>query len=518
MTGTSAKDGTGDGAGPPAAGPIRFESLTLDFDGRFRLRDVDWTLAPGEHWLIVGPNGAGKSALAAALAGEGELVSGRLLGLPPRVAIVSYETQAALIAAERKKDDADILDVVAEGTPVRELLFGGDIDVTRAHELIELFGLTPLLDRAFRKLSTGETRKLLLVRALSSRPDLLVLDEPFDGLDAASHDRLALHLAELADRTRFVLVLNRLEEAPAFVTHVAWVEGGRSRPNAPGEGRLRATLRHDDPAAREELRRLVHLKTSDLELPPAERGGSSATDRDTADPDTARADAEPLVRLTGATIRYGDTVIFAGIDWTIRRGEHWQLVGPNGSGKTGLLSLITGDHPQCYVNDIVAFGYRRGSGESVWDIKRHIGYVSTALQWEYTVGTGLRNVIVSGFHDSIGLYTKASEQQRRIADAWLALLGMDGRADESFNRLSHGDRRLVLIARAMVKHPPLLILDEPCLGLDDVNRQLVLALIERVCAGGTTTVLYVNHHAGDRIAGIERRLELGSPAGARDRA
>ena len=372
--------------------------------------------------------------------------------------------------------------------------------------------MAPLLDRAFRKLSTGETRKLLLVRALSSRPDLLVLDEPFDGLDAASHERLASHLVELADRTRVVLVLNRLDEAPGFVTHVAWVEGGASTPNASGEGRLRATLRHDDPAAREELRRLLHLKTGDLELPPPEKGGpaarsvsptvrpissgsaiesSGATGRDATDgadatgPESAKldTDVEPLVRLTGATIRYGDAVVFEDIDWTIRRGEHWQLVGPNGSGKTGLLSLITGDHPQCYVNDIVAFGYRRGSGESVWDIKRHIGYVSTALQWEYTVGTGLRNVIVSGFHDSIGLYTKASEEQRRIADAWLALLGMGGRADESFNRLSHGDRRLVLIARAMVKHPPLLILDEPCLGLDDVNRQLVLALIERVCAG-----------------------------------
>ena len=228
------------------------------------------------------------------------------------------------------------------------------------------------------------------------------------------------------------------------------------------EGRLRATLAHDDPTARDELERLLRLKTAGLELPPALAadgsaagggrvrggagagrlsGGASAAVAAGGD-GSARADGnagvetgereEPLVRLRGATIRYGDTVIFEGIDWTIERGEHWQLVGPNGSGKTGLLSLITGDHPQCYVNDILAFGYRRGSGESIWDIKRHIGYVSTALQWEYTVGTGLRNVIVSGFHDSIGLYTKATDEQRRIADAWLALLGMAGRADEPF--------------------------------------------------------------------------------------
>ena len=480
----------GEPAGRHADAPIRLEGLTVDFDDRFRLHGIDWTIGADEHWLIVGPNGSGKSALAAVLAGEGDIVSGRLSGLPARTGVVSYEAQAELIAAERRKDDADILDVIAEGTPLRELAVVAGGDAALAHELIAAFGLEPLLDRAFRKLSTGETRKLMLVRALSSRAELLVLDEPFDGLDAASLAQLQAHLAGIARDTRLVIVLNRLDEAPAFVTHVALIEAGR----------LRTTLPLADEAARDELERLLHLKTTDLEMPPPD-----PVDRlPPLDPDA------PLVRLKGATIRYGDTVIFEGIDWTIERGEHWQLVGPNGSGKTGLLSLITGDHPQCYVNDILAFGYRRGSGESIWDIKRYVGYVSTALQWEYSVGTGLRNVVISGFHDSIGLYTKYTDEQRRIAEAWLALLGMAGRGDEPFNRLSHGDRRLLLIARAMVKHPPLLILDEPCLGLDDMNRRLVLALIERICASGETTVLYVNHHAEDRIAGIERRLELGA--------
>jgi len=156
----------------------------------------------------------------------------------------------------------------------------------------------------------------------------------------------------------------------------------------------------------------------------------------------------------------------------INPGEHWQLTGPNGSGKTCLLSLITGDHPQCYVNDIRVFGFQRGQGESIWQIKQFIGYVSTQLQWEYRVSTSVRNVVISGFHDSIGLYTKPSDVQKNIADQWLDVLGMRHRANEPFTQLSHGDKRLLLIARAMVKHPPLLILDEPCLGLDDINRQL----------------------------------------------
>jgi molybdate transport system ATP-binding protein len=160
------------------------------------------------------------------------------------------------------------------------------------------------------------------------------------------------------------------------------------------------------------------------------------------------------------------------------------------------------------VNDIFVFGFQRGNGESIWQIKQFIGYVSTALQWEYRVSVSCKNVIISGFYDSIGMYTKSTDNQKKIADEWLALLGMSDRADQPFNKLSYGDQRLLLIARAMVKHPPLLILDEPCLGLDDMNRQLVLALIEKICAGKETTVLYVNHHAEDQIAGIEHYLAL----------
>ena len=215
------------------------------------------------------------------------------------------------------------------------------------------------------------------------------------------------------------------------------------------------------------------------------------------------------MRISNGAIKYDETIIFEKLNWTINRGSHWQLTGPNGSGKTALLSLITGDHPQCYVNDIFVFGFQRGSGESIWQIKQFIGYVSTALQWEYTVGTSLRNVIISGFYDSIGLYSKPTDNQKHIATQWLEVLGMKARADDTFTSQSYGDQRLLLIARAMVKHPPLLVLDEPCLGLDDMNRQRVLALIELICARSDSTVLYVNHHAEDKIKGIENYLALG---------
>ena len=472
---------------------ICLENLSVNFDERFRLNNIDWTIEPSQHWVITGTNGSGKSALAAVLAGVGEMESGQLSGLPSRVGLVSFEAQAELIAKELKKDDADIMDVIAIGTPVQEMIFENCADPELAAELVEKFGLSHLLDRAFRKLSTGETRKVMLIRALSSKPDLLILDEPFDGLDADTLAMLQQHLASIIDTTPMVMVLNRFDEMPSFITHVAYLEK-----DGHDGGKLAFKVDRNDEPAFAELYQLLHLKTTDLQVPETD----PASKLPVLDPQ------QPLVKLTDATIKYGDTVIVDKLNWTIEPGKHWQLSGPNGSGKTGVLSLITGDHPQCYVNDIFVFGFQRGNGESIWQIKQFIGYVSTALQWEYRVSVSCKNVIISGFYDSIGMYTKSTDNQKKIADEWLALLGMSDRADQPFNKLSYGDQRLLLIARAMVKPPPLLILDEPCLGLDDMNRQLVLALIEKICAGKETTVLYVNHHAEDQIAGIEHYLAL----------
>jgi len=467
---------------------INFVSVDVDFDGHFQLHDLTWSLKPGEHWLIAGANGSGKSALAAVLAGVGDLTAGSVNGLPAKVALVSYEAQAELIAAELKKDDADILDVISEGTPVAEIIERDTTERALANQLVEQFGLTPLLNRAFRKLSTGETRKVMLVRALASQPDLLVLDEPFDGLDVNTHPMLMQHLENVVGTTPTVLVLNRLDERPDFITHIAWVE----------EGRIAHQVDCSDVKAVAELNQLLHLKHANVSLP----------NPDPIDRLPALDPAAPLVNITNASVKYADNLVFENINWRIEKGEHWQLTGPNGSGKTCLLSLITGDHPQCYVNDINVFGFQRGNGETIWQIKQFIGYVSTQLQWEYRVGSSLKNVVLSGFHDSIGVYTKSTDAQKAIADQWLDIVGMSARANDSFNQLSHGDKRLLLIARAMVKHPPLLILDEPCLGLDDMNRQLVLALIEKICASGKTTVLYVNHHAEDKVAGIDRHMML----------
>lgn len=462
---------------------IEFKNSCIRFEQGFELTDVNWQISANQHWVITGANGAGKSALVAALANYGELFAGTLTGVPSKVALVSFEAQAELIEQELKKDDADIMDVIAQATSVAEILAGDGICADTVADLVTKFELNYLLERAFRALSTGETRKILLIRALASKPELLLLDEPFDGLDAPTALFLQDYLLELSRSVSIIMVLNRWAETPAFITHIGYM----------ADAGLRYQIDRTDQQATNELLQLLHLKTSNLSIPPTDTNSSAPP----------LEEGKPLVKLTDICIKYDQLKVVENFNWCIEKGQHWQLSGPNGSGKTAILSLITGDHPQCYSNDIFVFGFKRGNGESIWQIKQYIGYVSTSLQWQYRVGTSLRNVIVSGFYDSIGLYGKATDTQRKIADQWLVLLGMEKRADESFSKQSFGDQRLLLIARSMVKHPPLLILDEPCLGLDDMNRQLVLALIEKICAAGKSAVLYVNHHSEDAIAGID---------------
>lgn len=477
---------------------IAIQNCSASFSDSFSLRDICLTIEPDQHWAILGPNGSGKSAIAALLAGFGELKTGGIEGLPKRVSLVSFESQRELIERELDRDESDITDEVFEGTPVQEILLEDCVDPQRLESLIDLFEFRSKLERGFRNLSTGETRKVLLIKALCSNPDLLVLDEPFDGLDVTSTKILKLILDEFKHKHPIVLVLNRFDEVPDWVTDFVYTKSFSE--GHVTYGTIAHVINRDNKVEMESFNQLVHLTKTDLMIP--------EPDRSEAIPELNPN--EPLVRMKDVSIAYGDNIIFEHLNWQVDAGQHWQVVGPNGSGKTCLLNLITGDHPQCYTNDIFVFGFQRGQGESIWEIKQHIGYVSSALQWDYRVSINVMNVILSGFFDSIGMYQKATDQQTQIARHWLVLLAMDARWDQPFNQLSYGDQRLILIARAMVKHPHMLILDEPCLGLDDLNRQLVLALIDRICRGSETTVLYVNHHQEDAIKGIDQILTLGA--------
>jgi len=213
-----------------------------------------------------------------------------------------------------------------------------------------------------------------------------------------------------------------------------------------------------------------------------------------------------LIRMRNVNVHYGEKVVLKNFYWSVEQGENWKIVGPNGSGKSTLLSLICGDNLQAYANEIYLFGRRRGTGESIWDIKQKIGFVSSEFQVRYRQPVTALKVVLSGFFDSIGYYRPASVTQKERALSLMELLEITNLADLDFTRLSYGQQRLILIARAMIKSPPLLILDEPCQGLDRTNRNRVLELVDLVGQNTTTQILYVTHAAADHLNCLQKEL------------
>ena len=467
--------------------------------GTFRLSDTrtltiaDLTLRAGESWAFVGTNGSGKSALARALAGELNLLKGEYQSDFTRLTRLSFEQLQKLVSDEWQRNNTDLLSPGEEdtGRTTAEIIQDEVKDPARCQRLAERFGITALLNRRFKYLSTGETRKTLLCQALMSEPELLILDEPFDGLDVQSRAQLAALLESLNQQGyTLVLVLNRFDEIPDFIQHA----GVLADCNLTETGEKTALLKQAL------IAQLAHSEQLDgITLP--EPDAPSA--RHALDPH------QPRIVLREGIVSYDDRPILNRLSWTVNPGEHWQIVGPNGAGKSTLLSLITGDHPQGYSNDLTLFGRRRGSGETIWDIKKHIGYVSSSLHLDYRVSTTVRNVILSGYFDSIGIYQAVSDKQHKLAQQWLDILGMDNRvADAAFHSLSWGQQRLALIVRALVKHPTLLILDEPLQGLDPLNRQLIRRFVDVLISEGETQLLFVSHHAEDAPVCITHRLEF----------
>jgi molybdate transport system ATP-binding protein len=218
------------------------------------------------------------------------------------------------------------------------------------------------------------------------------------------------------------------------------------------------------------------------------------------------------------TLQYGNTLILRGIDWTVRAGESWALLGPNGSGKTTLLSLILGDNPQVYTNDVTVFGRARGSGESIWEIKKHIGWVSPELHLHFNDSATCFEVVASGFHDTVGLFQPASARQRAVARRWLAQFQLLEFAHWPLFSISAGLQRMVLLARALVKNPRLLILDEPCQGLDAAHRDLFVRDVDTIIRAGAVTAIYVTHRPDETPPSIKRVLRLPARPGASSRS
>jgi len=321
-------------------------------------------------------------------------------------------------------------------------------------------------NRGIRTLSSGEQKKALIEYLLSSQPNFIILDNPLDNLDIANQALLIETLTHFSDNTSYIQLINRQRDLLPFIQIGAfWQNNQLTAFNNP-----------------EQLTKPIYGFDTSIEnkkIPPPIK--------------EYKLQFDELVSFKDVTVNYEARVILKHINWTINKGEFWQLKGPNGSGKTTLLTMINGDNPKAYGQHLTLFGKRKGSGETVWEIKQKIGYLTPSMTDLFSTRHTLEEMIISGFVDSIGLYKQPTDHQIRLAKQWLELIEMEHLKKMVFCKLTLGQQRLALVARAMVKHPPILILDEALAGLDDYNSMLVINLINKIAAESNTAILYVSH-------------------------
>ena len=353
-------------------------------------------------------------------------------------------------------------------------------------------------------MSTGEIRRTLLARSLLSKKRLLILSDPFAGLDVQSRSILLEFFQTIAGKqsesTRVILSMERYFEIPETITNVIEFSGGKvSFCGTKADYEKVLAGRNEEKSKNRESEKSAFLsELDDIAVSTRFLQNEKVDSKQT------------LIQMNGVNVGWGDKKVLRNFDWTVMPNEHWLIRGPNGSGKTTLLELITGDNHQVFCNDVWLFGNKRGSGETIWDIKKNLGIVSYRLHVEYRMvaGTDLEGVIISGFRDSIGLYEQRTDVEVAAARRWLKLAGFEGRKDESFGNLSYGEQRAILIIRAAVKSPKIMILDEPCHGLDENYRQKILDLLEKIAETGTTTLLHVTHDASEVLPCEKHILEL----------
>jgi molybdate transport system ATP-binding protein len=388
-------------------------------------QDLSFEVKAGQNWALVGESGSGKTALLQTIAGSLAISGGKISyhffeeEKQQHVSDASFTAQKmiAMVAAKHHfRNLSNTKDFYyqqrynasdSEDAPTVEsyLLKAGTDDTsgsvwTYAHTVNQL-KLTPLLDKQLIKLSNGETKRLLIAAALLKHPKLLLLDNPLTGLDVQTRATFNDLIAEIAASGISIIMATSPHEIPDAITHVAVMHQQKIEKTVLKEAfdtsKFGQQKHHNDV----DLNELKDLLSQ-----------------------TPDASFNTIIAMQNVNIRYGEKQVLNNIDWQVLPGERWALLGPNGAGKSTLLSLINGDNPQAYANDIVLFDRKRGSGESIWDIKKKIGFVSPELHQYFPAESSCLQVIESGFYDTLGLFRPSNPQKTTIALRWMQLLGI----------------------------------------------------------------------------------------------
>ena len=454
---------------------------------------VNFTLDEGEHIAIIGRNGAGKSMLV-------DMITGRHPLFPDMISYAfeePYNNIKHITFRDTYGGDNDRtyflqqrwnqMEIDQEtptvGSKLEEafLLAGEDTPKRREFQkhIYEVFHLDDLLDKYIILLSSGELRKYKLAANLFTKPKVLIIENPFIGLDAETRYQVKELLKMLTEEQgiQIILVLSKIDEIPEFISRVIRLDNLRIVPE-------------------------INVKT-DFQIEHCPHAIQVQQES------TIPPIPQLVIVFSHVTIQYGERTILKDLNWVVLKGEHWALSGQNGSGKSTLLSLVCADNPQSYACDISLFGHRRGSGESIWDIKKHIGYVSPEMHRSYKQNIPAIQIVASGLKDTIGLYFTPTQQEKDQCLEWMEVFGIRHLADRKFLEMSSGEQRLVLLARAFVKSPDLLILDEPLHGLDLCNRNMVKAIVDRYMYDDPDrTLIYVTHYENELPNCIDNSLYL----------
>lgn len=447
---------------------IIVNNLKIKMQANYILDGTSFSVLSNQHLAIIGDAGSGKTLLAKALAGkiffEGTIETGnaKIIMVGQHYHFRNLSNTSGFYYQQRynssDSDDAltvndELLQISNNEVEIDDLLHGLQL-YHRKH--------SPLLH-----LSSGEHKRFQLIKAFVGKPDILILDNPYAGLDIKSRKNLSFIFQQLSANNTRLIIITQPNEIPDCITHILHLEKGNA----------------------EYFEAASFISRQVLSTNSYEHYFSNLTIGN-----KTKSDFSVAVEMKNVCVKYHDQLILNNINWKVSRGEKWLIKGSNGAGKSTLLSLITGDNPQAYANDIVLFDRRRGTGESIWDIKKNIGYVSPELHWYFETNITCFQTIGSGFFDTIGLYKKLNGEQQNKIHEWLYYFNINHLADKLLSSVSAGNQRLILLARALVKDPSLLILDEPCQGLDDHQKSGFVQLIDDICANGDTTLIYVSHY------------------------